>query len=145
MAILLTGGAGYIGSHTCVALLRRGEDVVVLDNFSNASPEALRRVEKITGKSVTTIVGDVRDRAVLRSVFAQNPIESVIHFAGLKAVGESARKPLIYYQNNVLGTINLIEAMEEAGLRTLVFSSSAKVYVNPQRLRLTEDHPLGAT
>jgi len=145
MAILLTGGAGYIGSHTCVALLRSGEDVVVLDNFSNASPEALRRVEKITGKSVTTIVGDVRDRAVLRSVFAQSAIESVIHFAGLKAVGESAQKPLIYYQNNVLGTINLIEAMDEAGLRTLVFSSSATVYGNPQCLPLTENHPLGAT
>jgi UDP-glucose 4-epimerase len=145
VAILLTGGAGYIGSHTCVELLCSGEDVVVLDNFSNASPEALRRVEKITGRTVTTIVGDVRDRAVLRSVFAQNPIDSVIHFAGLKAVGESAQKPLLYYQNNVLGTINLIEAMDEIGLRTLVFSSSATVYGNPQRLPLTEDHPLGAT
>ncbi len=145
MAILLTGGAGYIGSHTSVELLRHGEDVVVLDNHVNSSPEALRRVEQITGKRITTIHGDVRDPALLRSVFAQQSIESVIHFAGLKAVGESSQKPLLYYQNNVLGTINLLEAMREAGVRTLVFSSSATVYGNPQRLPLTEDHPLGAT
>jgi UDP-glucose 4-epimerase len=144
LAILLTGGAGYIGSHTCVELLRSGEDVVVLDNFSNARPEALRRVETITARKVTTIVGDVRDRELLRSAFAQNPIEAVIHFAGLKAVGESEEKPLLYYQNNVLGTINLLDAMREADVRALVFSSSATVYGHPQRLPLTEDHPLGA-
>jgi UDP-glucose 4-epimerase len=145
MAILLTGGVGYIGSHTCVELLRSGEDVVVLDNLSNGSPEALRRVEKITGKNVATIVGDVRDLGFLRSVFAQNPIDAVIHFAGLKAVGESSEKPLLYYQNNVVGTINLLDAMRDAKVRTLVFSSSATVYGNPKRLPLTEDHPLGAT
>lgn len=145
MAILLTGGAGYIGSHTCVEMLRAGADVVVLDNLANSSPEALRRVERITGRNLTTIVGDVRDRALLSSVFAQHSIEAVIHFAGLKAVGESMEKPLLYYQNNVLGTINLLEAMRDAKLQTLVFSSSATVYGNPQRLPLAEDHPLGAT
>lgn len=145
MAILLTGGAGYVGSHTGVEMLRQGEDVVVLDNLSNSSPEALRRVERITGKVIKTIVGDVRDRDLLTSVFAQNSIEAVVHFAGLKAVGESAVEPLLYYQNNVLGTINLLHAMREAQLRTLVFSSSATVYGDPQRLPLTEDHPLGAT
>jgi len=144
MAILLTGGVGYIGSHTCVELLRSGEDVVVLDNLSNANPEALRRVEKITGKKVATVVGDVRDPGFLRSVFAQHPIEAVVHFAGLKAVGESQEKPLLYYQNNVVGTINLLDAMRDANVRALVFSSSATVYGNPQRLPLTEDHPLAA-
>jgi UDP-glucose 4-epimerase len=145
MAILLTGGAGYIGSHTGVEMLQHGEDVVVLDNLSNSSPEALKRVERITGKAIKTIVGDVRDRGLLAQVFAQNPIEAVIHFAGLKSVGESAVEPLLYYQNNVLGTINLLHAMREAKLRMLVFSSSATVYGDPQRLPLTEDHPLAAT
>ena len=145
MAILLTGGAGYIGSHTCVELLRAGEDVVVLDNLVNSSPEALRRIERITGKTVESIVGDVRDSSQLRRVFAQYPIEAVVHFAGLKAVGESSQKPLLYYQNNVVGTVNLLDAMREAGVRTLVFSSSATVYGDPQRLPLTEDHPLAPT
>jgi UDP-glucose 4-epimerase len=145
MAILLTGGAGYIGSHTCVELLRIDNDVVVLDNFYNSSPESLARVEKITGKPITTVTGDVRDRALLNSVFAQHSIEAVIHFAGLKAVGESTQKPLLYYQNNVEGTIHLLDAMREARVQTLVFSSSATVYGDPQRLPLTEDHPLGAT
>jgi UDP-glucose 4-epimerase len=144
MAILLTGGVGYIGSHTCVELLRSGEDVVVLDNLSNGNPEALKRVEKITGKKVASIVADVRDLGFLRSVFAQHPIEAVIHFAGLKAVGESQEKPLLYYQNNVVGTINLLDAMRDANVRALVLSSSATVYGNPQGLPLTEDHPLGA-
>ena len=111
MAILLTGGAGYIGSHTCVELLNSGEDVVVLDNFCNSTPEVVARVESITGKRVATIIGDVRDPALLRDVFVQHSIEAVIHFAGLKAVGESALKPLLYYQNNVVGTINLLHAM----------------------------------
>ena len=145
MAVLLTGGAGYIGAHTCVELLQSGEAVVVLDNLSNSNPEALRRVEAITGKTITTIIGDVRDRGLLRTIFAQNPIEAVIHFAGLKAVGESAEQPLRYYQNNVSGAITLLEAMQEAQLRTLVFSSSATVYGDPQHLPLTEEHPLGAT
>ena len=139
---LVTGGAGYIGTHTCVELLQSGQAVVVLDNLSNGSLEALRRVEQITGKKITTIVGDVRDRGVLRSIFAQNSIEAVVHLAGLKAVGESAEKPLLYYQNNVLGAITLVEAMQEARLHTLVFSSSATVYGDPQRLPLTEEHPL---
>jgi len=145
MAILLTGGAGFIGSHTCVELLRSGEDVVVLDNLCNGSHEALSRVENITSRKVTVIVGDVRDLGFLRSVFARKPIEAVIHFAGLKAVAESTEKPLLYYQNNVLGTINLLDVMREANVRTLVFSSSATVYGTPQRLPLTEDHPLSAT
>ena len=145
MAILLTGGAGYIGSHTCVELLNSGEDVVVLDNLSNCTPEVVARVESITGKRVATIVGDVRDPALLRDVFAQHSIEAVIHFAGLKAVGESTLKPLLYYQNNVVGTINLLHAMREANVRVIVFSSSATVYGEAQRLPLNEDHPLGPT
>lgn len=145
MAILVTGGAGYIGSHTCVELLEAGEQVVVLDNFCNSSPEALRRVGAITGREVTCIEGDLRDAACLARVFAQHDIEAVIHFAGLKAVGESVAKPLLYYDNNVIGTIRLLEAMREAGVRRLVFSSSATVYGDPQRLPLTEDHPLSAT
>jgi UDP-glucose 4-epimerase len=145
MAILLTGGAGYVGSHTSVELLNSGEDVVVLDNLSNCTLEVVRRVEKITGKRVKTIVGDVRDPLMLRNVFADEPIDAVIHFAGLKAVGESAIKPLLYYQNNVLGTINLLHAMRDANVRTIVFSSSATVYGDVQRLPLTEAHTLGAT
>jgi len=145
MAILLTGGAGYIGSHTCVELLNAGEEVVVLDNLSNCSVEVISRVEQITGKHVTTIVGDVRDPVLLDSVFARESIESVIHFAGLKAVGESMAKPLLYYQNNVQGTINLLDAMRKAAVHTVVFSSSATVYGDSQRLPLTEDHPLSAT
>jgi UDP-glucose 4-epimerase len=145
VAILLTGGAGYIGSHTCVELLNSGEDVVVLDNFCNSTPEVVARVESITGKRVATIIGDVRDPALLRDVFVQHSIEAVIHFAGLKAVGESALKPLLYYQNNVVGTINLLHAMREANVRVLVLSSSATVYGEAQRLPLNEDHPLAPT
>ena len=142
MAILVTGGAGYIGSHTCVELLHRGEDVVALDNLSNARPEVPQRVEHIAGRGMTTIIGDLRDPPLLHQVFARYPIEAVIHFAGLKAVGESAEKPLLYYQNNVQGTLNLIDAMRSAEVRTIVFSSSATVYGHPQHLPLTEDHPL---
>lgn len=145
MAILVTGGAGYIGSHTCVELLEAGERVVVLDNYCNSSPESLRRVAAITGVTPLCIEGDLRDAACLKRVFAQNKVEAVIHFAGLKAVGESVAKPLLYYDNNVVGTIRLLEAMREAGVRNLVFSSSATVYGDPQRLPLTEDHPLSAT
>ena len=145
MAILVTGGAGYIGSHTCVELLEAGERVVVLDNYSNSSPEALRRVAAITGVTPFCIEGDLRDAVCLRRLFGKNEIEAVIHFAGLKAVGESVAKPLLYYDNNVVGTIRLIEAMREAGVRNLVFSSSATVYGDPQHLPLTEDHPLSAT
>ena len=145
MAILVTGGAGYIGSHTCVELLEAGEPVVVLDNFSNSSPESLRRVAAITGVTPLCIEGDLRDAACLARLFAEHRIEAVIHFAGLKAVGESVAKPLLYYDNNVVGTIRLLEAMRAAGVRNLVFSSSATVYGDPQRLPLTEDHPLSAT
>ncbi|MBK6974852.1 MAG: UDP-glucose 4-epimerase GalE [Sterolibacteriaceae bacterium] len=145
MAILVTGGAGYIGSHTCVELMEAGERVVVLDNYSNSSPESLRRVAAIAGVTPFCVEGDLRDADCLRRVFARNEIEAVIHFAGLKAVGESVAKPLLYYDNNVAGTIRLLEAMREAGVRNLVFSSSATVYGDPQRLPLTEDHPLSAT
>ncbi|HBQ80599.1 MAG TPA: UDP-glucose 4-epimerase, partial [Erwinia persicina] len=111
MAILVTGGAGYIGSHTVLSLLQRGDDVVVLDNLSNASRESIRRVEQLTGKTATFCEGDILDRACLRDIFASTPITAVIHFAGLKAVGESTRKPLEYYQNNVTGTLVLLEEM----------------------------------
>jgi UDP-glucose 4-epimerase len=145
LAILITGGAGYIGSHTCVELLGNGEQIIVLDNFSNSSPEALHRVGKITGTSFPIITGDLRDKELLKRTFADYRIESVIHFAGLKAVGESVLLPLPYYDNNVTGTVHLLEAMREAGVRLLVFSSSATVYGDPQRLPLTEKHPLSPT
>jgi len=145
LAILVTGGAGYIGSHTCVELLQRGEQVVVFDNFSNSRMEAVRRVEQITGTRVSTVDGDVRDPKALTRTFAGHPIEAVIHFAGLKAVGESVDKPLLYYDNNVTGTLCLLAAMQTAAVRRLVFSSSATVYGNPVQLPLTEQHPLGAT
>ena len=145
MSILVTGGAGYIGSHTCVELLNAGHQVTVFDNFSNSHPESLSRVERITGKSVSLVRGDVRDRAALVAALRESGAEAVIHFAGLKAVGESVAKPLAYYDNNVIGTLRLVEAMDECGVKTLVFSSSATVYGDPQRLPLTEDHPLSAT
>lgn len=143
--ILVTGGAGYIGSHTCVELLSAGHQVVVYDNFSNSSPEALRRVEKITGKSLTVVRSDIRDQGALEATFRQYACDAVIHFAGIKAVGESVEKPLDYFDNNVVGTLSLLQAMQATGIKTLVFSSSATVYGEPQRLPLTEDHPLSAT
>ena len=145
MNILVTGGAGYIGSHTCVELLNAGYGVTVFDNFSNSSPEALVRVERITGKKAGLMRGDVRDRAALVAALRESGANAVIHFAGLKAVGESVAKPLMYYDNNVVGTLRLLEAMDECAVKTLVFSSSATVYGDPQRLPLTEDHPLSAT
>ena len=143
--ILVTGGAGYIGSHTCVELLQAGQDVVVFDNFSNSHPEALKRVQRITGRAVQLVEGDIRDQAALEAAIKQYGCTAVIHFAGLKAVGESVEKPLDYYDNNVIGTHRLLRAMQNCGVRTLVFSSSATVYGEPQRLPLTEDHPLSAT
>ncbi len=143
--ILVTGGAGYIGSHTCVELLNAGIGVTVFDNFSNSSPESLARVERITGKRLAVVRGDIRDRDALRAVLQSSGASAVIHFAGLKAVGESVDKPVEYYDNNVVGTLRLIEAMRDCAVRTLVFSSSATVYGDPQRLPLTEDHPLSAT
>ncbi|SCZ86889.1 UDP-galactose-4-epimerase [Nitrosomonas mobilis] len=145
MMILVTGGAGYIGSHTCVELLNEGHQVTVFDNFSNSQPEVLARVERITGKQMQLFEGDIRDRAALSAVLRQSDASAVIHFAGLKAVGESVVQPLAYYDHNVVGTIRLLEAMTEHGLKTLVFSSSATVYGDPQYLPLTEDHPLSAT
>ena len=145
MTILVTGGAGYIGSHTLVELLGTGQQVVVLDNLSNSSPESLKRVERITGKPVTFVKGDILDRACLQRLFAEYRIESVIHFAGLKAVGESAQIPLTYYQNNVTGTLVLCEEMAKAGVFRLVFSSSATVYGDPASVPLREDFPTGAT
>ena len=143
--ILVTGGAGYIGSHTCVELLQAGHDVTVFDNFSNSHPESLDRVQRITGKRLQVIRGDIRDRAALVTALRDSGAHSVIHFAGLKAVGESVQQPLSYYDNNVVGSLRLLEAMGLCGIKTLVFSSSATVYGDPQRLPLDEDHPLSAT
>lgn len=143
--ILVTGGAGYIGSHTCVELLNSGQEVVVFDNFCNSHPESIKRVETITGKKIAVVKGDIRDQAAVEAALRQYECQSVIHFAGLKAVGESVEKPLEYYDNNVIGTHRLLQAMGNCGVKTLVFSSSATVYGDPQRLPLTEDHPLSAT
>ena len=143
--ILVTGGAGYIGSHTCVELLESGYQVVVLDNLCNSSPEALRRVEEITGKLVTFVEGDIRDRNILQGLFSQYNFDSVIHFAGLKAVGESCRIPLNYYENNVSGTVVLCQEMAKAEVFNIVFSSSATVYGDPASLPIREDFPLSAT
>lgn len=143
--ILVTGGAGYIGSHTCVELLQAGQDVTVFDNFSNSHPESLERVQRITGKQLRIIHGDIRNRATLVTALRDSGAQAVIHFAGLKAVGESVEQPLSYYDNNVVGSLRLLEAMNICGVKTLVFSSSATVYGDPQRLPLTEDHPLSTT
>ncbi len=143
--ILVTGGAGYIGSHTCVELLEAGHAVTVFDNFCNSQPEALARVEQITDKKLQVVHGDIRDRAAVRKALVESGASAVIHFAGLKAVGESVENPLAYYDNNVNGTVQLLEAMRESEVKTLVFSSSATVYGDPQHLPLDEAHPLSAT
>lgn len=145
MAILVTGGAGYIGSHTIVELLNQGETIIVLDNLSNSSEISLERIKQITGKSVRFYLGDILDRTVLRQIFSENSIDAVIHFAGLKAVGESVQKPLHYYQNNVTGSIILVEEMLAAGVNTLVFSSSATVYGAPNEIPIRESSPVGGT
>ncbi|MCT7487135.1 UDP-glucose 4-epimerase GalE [Aliarcobacter cryaerophilus] len=148
MAILITGGAGYIGSHTLVELANANHDFIVYDNLSNSSQEALKRVEKIIGKSITFINGDIRDTAKLKETFTNHDIDSVIHFAGLKAVGESVAKPLEYYDNNVVGTLRLLEVTKEFGCKKIVFSSSATVYneVNASNYTpLTESNPTGKT
>lgn len=145
MAILVTGGAGYIGSHTCVELLNEGYEVVVVDNLCNSSVEALRRVEKITGKEVVFYQFDVANKIKLREVFQKENIEAVIHFAGLKAVGESVEKPLEYYDNNLISTLMLCEVMEEFKVKNLVFSSSATVYGDPATVPIKEDFPLSVT
>ena len=143
--IFVTGGAGYIGSHACVELLTAGEDVTVFDNFCNSQPEALVRVERITGKKPTLVQGDIRDGVALTAALRASGASAVIHFAGLEAVGESVQNPLAYYDNNVVGTLRLLQAMTECGVKVLVFSSSATVYGDPQYLPLNEDHPLSAT
>lgn len=145
MTILVTGGAGYIGSHTVLELLVAGEEVVVVDNLCNSSQESLTRVAQITGKESTFYQGDILDKGFLDSVFAKHQIDSVVHFAGLKSVGESVSQPVSYYQNNVQGTLTLLDAMADAGVFNLVFSSSATVYGDPAALPIREDFPVGGT
>ncbi|MBK5252246.1 MAG: UDP-glucose 4-epimerase GalE [Peptostreptococcaceae bacterium] len=145
MSILVTGGAGYIGSHSVVKLLEAGLKVVVLDNLSNSNPDVFKRIERITGLGLQFIEGDILDKDKLEYVFASNDIEAVVHFAGLKAVGESVEMPLEYYYNNVAGTINLCLAMERHGVKRMVFSSSATVYGTGNPSPLTEDMPLATT
>ena len=140
--ILVTGGAGFIGSHTCVALAAAGIPFLVLDNFCNSRASVLERVERITGAPVAFVEGDVRNADLLQRVFTQHPINAVVHFAALKSVGESVREPLRYYDNNVAGTVTLLRAMQAADVRTLVFSSSATVYGEPESLPIREDAPL---
>lgn len=145
MHILVTGGAGYIGSHTCILLIEAGYHVIVLDNFSNASKESINRVEKIVGKEITLVEGDIRNRDDLHKVFNAHKIDAVIHFAGLKAVGESVAEPLKYYDNNIHGTIVLCEVMAEHDCKSIVFSSSATVYGDPHTTPIKENFPLSTT
>ncbi len=143
--ILVTGGAGYIGSHTCVELLDAGYDLVVIDNFSNSKPAVLERIGRISGRAPSFAEVDIRDRGALRDVFREHQIDAVIHFAGLKAVGESVAQPLRYYDNNLSGSVALFEVMAESNVKTLVFSSSATVYGDPHSVPIREDFPLSAT
>jgi len=143
--VLVTGGVGYIGSHACVVLIEAGYDVVVLDNLCNSSPQVIARIERITGKAPVFIQGDIRERACLDRIFSEHTVAAVMHFAGLKAVGESVTKPLEYYDNNVVGTLVLLAAMEQARVRSLVFSSSATVYGDPAAVPIREDFPRSAT
>ena len=145
MKVLVTGGAGYIGSHTSVELLNAGHDVVCIDNFMNSKFESINRVEKITGKKIKFYEGDIRDRAILDKIFTENKIDSVINFAGLKAVGESCQKPLEYYENNIEGLLILMFAMRDHGVKNLVFSSSATVYGKPKSVPIKEDFPLSTS
>ena len=143
MRILVTGGAGYIGSHTCVELLNQGHEVVVFDNLYNPSEEALKRVEKITGKTLTFYKADMLDRDAMEEIFSKEKIDAVIHFAGLKAVGESVAKPLEYYYNNITGTLILCDVMRKHGVKKIIFSSSATVYGDPAFVPITEECPKG--
>lgn len=143
MKILVTGGAGYIGSHTCVELLDAGYEVVILDNLYNSSKKAVDRIEEITGKKVTFYENDMLDKKALENIFSKEKIDCVIHFAGLKAVGESVAKPLEYYQNNITGTLTLVEVMREHGCKNIIFSSSATVYGDPAFIPITEECPKG--
>ncbi len=143
MAILVTGGAGYIGSHTCIELINAGYDIVVLDNLYNSCEESLKRVEKIVGKEIKFYEADIRDGEALKKIFDEEEIDAVIHFAGLKAVGESVAKPLEYYDNNIAGTLVLCNAMRNAGVKNIIFSSSATVYGDPAFIPITEECPKG--
>ena len=145
MRVLVTGGAGYIGSHTCVEMLQAGMEVVVVDNLANSKEESLRRVREISGRELVFVKADLRDRTALDAVFAEHAIDAVIHFAGLKAVGESVQLPLEYYDNNIGGTIVLCQAMRDAGVKNIVFSSSATVYGDPATVPIQEHFPLSAT
>ena len=144
MAVLLTGGAGYIGSHICIELLQAGMDVVVIDNFSNSKPEAVRRVQQITGKKYPVYHEDLRDRAAVEKIFAENTIDCVIHLAGSKAVGESVQKPILYYDNNLVSTLVLCDVMRDHGCKKIIFSSSATVYGAPEQVPVTEETPVSA-
>ncbi len=145
MAILVTGGAGYIGSHTVVELLNKGEDIVIVDNFVNSKPEVLDKIKKITGKDFKFYEVNILDEKNLERVFEENDIESVIHFAGLKSVGESVKKPIEYYHNNITGTLTLLKLMRKYNCKKIVFSSSATVYGNPEKVPITEDCKTGGT
>lgn len=145
MKAFVTGGAGYIGSHTVIELLKAGHEVIIADNLSNSSEEAIRRLEKIAGKKVKFYKADVCDKAAVRAIFEENEIDFVVHFAGLKAVGESVEKPVMYYRNNIDCTLTLLEVMKEKGVKKFIFSSSATVYGDPAKLPITEDFPLSTT
>ncbi|MCL9781415.1 UDP-glucose 4-epimerase GalE [Vibrio sp. S4M6] len=145
MKVLVTGGTGYIGSHTCVQMIDAGIEPIIVDNLCNSNQEVLNRIETLTGKMPTFYQGDVRDESLLDAIFAEHKIQSVIHFAGLKAVGESVSKPLEYYDNNVNGTLVLARSMKKAGVKSIVFSSSATVYGDPEIVPITESSPTGAT
>ena len=145
MNILVTGGTGYIGSHTCIQLIQAGITPIILDNLYNSKKLVLERIAQVTGVTPQFYQGDIRDSELLERIFAQHDIDSVIHFAGLKAVGESVAKPLMYYQNNVAGTLNLVQAMEKAGVKSFIFSSSATVYGDPASVPIRENFPTSAT
>ena len=145
MKILVTGGAGYIGSHTCVELLNEGYDIAVIDNFSNSKKEVIDKIKSITNKEFNFYEGDCQNKEILRKIFKENDISSVIHFAGFKAVGESVQKPIMYYRNNIDSTLSLLEVMNEFDVKKIVFSSSATVYGNPKSLPIKEDFPLSTT
>ena len=145
MRVLVTGGLGYIGSHTVVELINNGDEVVIVDNLSNSKKEVIDKLKEITGKDIKLYINNVEDKEALRKIFKENEIDAVIHFAGYKAVGESVLKPLMYYRNNIDSTLTLLEVMEENNVRNIVFSSSATVYGNPASLPIKEDFPLSTT